>query len=130
MLLLDQMRVLWAPLAFCSYSLVISFRLVNLAADKSLDEELKESKSATLPAHRFNLVTAYRRVIKAIETAYGREPSGRKVTEPAAIASTTPRIMDDYVGLISPPKLCNSSSILVKSLKQTPRQLRGSESRV
>jgi hypothetical protein len=50
---------------------------------------LEQKRSTTTAAFRIRFVTLVQGVTKAIGTAFGRRPSGRKVTEPAAIALMT-----------------------------------------
>jgi hypothetical protein len=52
------------------------------------------------PPHRFRIVTLLQGVIKAIGTVFGERPTGRKVTEPAAIALMTSRFLRGFGGVI------------------------------
>ncbi len=99
------MGVLSVLLFLCISNFVVSLKHINPAARRSSNLEQKQSKSAPLPAHRFRFVTLRQGVIKAIGAAFGGRPSGRKVTDRAAIAFMTSRILHGFGGLIRPRTL-------------------------
>jgi|GEM_PF-3633753 len=61
---------------------------------------LGREHSAPAPPHRFGFVTLLRGVIKAIGTVFGERPTGRKVTEAAAIALMTSRFLRGFERVI------------------------------
>ena len=63
---------------------------------------LEQRRSEKAPQLRFSFVMLLRGVTKAIGTVFGGRPSGRKVTEPAAVALMTSRVMNGLVRMIRP----------------------------
>lgn len=63
---------------------------------------LEQKQSTTMATFRIRFVTLVQGVTKAIGTAFGRRPSGRKVAGPAAIALMTSRTMQDFARMIRP----------------------------
>jgi hypothetical protein len=105
MLLVISLGVLSVLLFLCISNSLMSSRPIKPAAHKSSDLEQKHSRSATLPTHRLRFVTLHQGVIKAIGAVFGRRPSGRKVTEPAAIALMASRILNGFACVIRPRAL-------------------------
>lgn len=63
---------------------------------------LEQKHSTTLATFRVRFVTLVQGATKAIGTAFGRRPSGRKVAGPAAIALMTSRTRRDFARMIRP----------------------------
>lgn len=83
--------------------LVIASMEIKSAVRKSLN--LEQTHSVTAPSHRFRFVTLLQGVIEAIGTVFGGRPSGRKVTEPAAIALMASRVLHGFACVIRPRAL-------------------------
>jgi hypothetical protein len=100
MVLAILLGILSVLLFLCISNFVISSMPITLAAHKS--SNLDEMHSETAQPHRFRFVTLIQGVIKAIATVSVGRPSGRKVTEPAAIAAMTSWVLDGMARVIRP----------------------------
>jgi hypothetical protein len=105
MILVILLGVLSVPLFLYISNSVISPKSLKPAAHKSSNQEQKHSGSAPPTAHRFRFVTLLQGVIKAIGAVFGGRPSGRKVTEPAAIALMASQVLHGIASVIRPRAL-------------------------
>src|SRR5271169_677152 len=94
MVLFILLGVLLVLFFLCISDFVISSMPMKLETHKPLN--LEQQQSETAPPYRFRFVTIIQGVIKAIGTVFGERPTGRKVTEPAAVALMTSRVMHNF----------------------------------
>jgi hypothetical protein len=100
MVLFFLMGVLLVLLFLCISNFVIS--PMPIKSDRHEYPTLEQKRSTTAATFRIAIVTLIQGVTKAIGTAFGRRPSGRKVAEPAAIALMTSRTMRGFARMILP----------------------------
>jgi hypothetical protein len=108
MLLVILLGVFFVLLFLCISNFVISLMPVNLPPHKSAN--LEQNRSETAPRHRFRFVMLIQGVNKAIGPVFGERPSGRKVTESAAIALLTSRVLNGFARVIRPRAPHSTSS--------------------
>ena len=100
MVLLILLGVLFVLFFLCNSNLVLFSMPIELETHKFLNLEHKQSRNT--PPYRLRFVTQIQGVTKAIGTVFGGRPSGRKVTEPAAIALMISRVKLGFARTIRP----------------------------
>lgn len=105
LLVILLMGILSILLFLCISNSLMSSRPLKAAAHKFSNLKQKQSRSAPLPTNRFRFVTLHQGANKAIGAVFWRRPSGRKVTEPAAIAVLASRILHGFACVIRPREL-------------------------
>jgi hypothetical protein len=98
MVLLVLLGVLAVLMFLCISNFLISPELVKTSSSRI--PFLAESRAEAAPPLRIRFAMLPRGVTKAIGTVFGKRPTGRKVTESAAVALMTSRFINGLARMV------------------------------
>jgi hypothetical protein len=107
MLLVILLGVLTVLMFLCISNFLMSMEPTKNAPRKIYSLEPRSSEA--VPPRRFRFAMIIRGVTKAIGTVFGKRPTGRKVTESAAVALMTSRVINGIGRAIRPRFLDRTS---------------------